>query len=82
MASNGSSDKEENVMTFGWKIVDENNDPLAEHSGTAFEKATPFCVEGYGLLSLAQFLHHGKIYTKTKIQCYIEMHIDNKGIVK
>eukprot|EP00957_Ditylum_brightwellii_P100472 7658409-Ditylum_brightwellii.AAC.1 len=61
MASDGSSDDEEIVMTFGWKIVDENEDPLAEHSGPAYGKATSFGMEGYGLLSLAWFLHHGKI---------------------
>eukprot|EP00957_Ditylum_brightwellii_P134923 10287226-Ditylum_brightwellii.AAC.1 len=82
MASDGSSDNEENAMTFGWKIVDENKDPLVDHSGPVFGKATSFYTEGYGLLSLAQFLHHGKIYTQTKIQCYIETHINNKGIVK
>ena len=82
MVSDGSSDDEENVMTFGWKIVDKNKDPLAEHSGPAFGKATSFRAEGYGILSLARFLHHGKIYTQTKIQCYIEIYIYNKGIVK
>eukprot|EP00957_Ditylum_brightwellii_P104297 7944808-Ditylum_brightwellii.AAC.1 len=56
MASDGSSDKEENVMTFGWKIVDENKDPLVEHLGLVFGKATSFCAEGYGLLSLNHFL--------------------------
>eukprot|EP00957_Ditylum_brightwellii_P191434 14575132-Ditylum_brightwellii.AAC.1 len=82
MASDGSSDKEENVMTFGWTIVDENKDPLVEHLRPTFGKAPSFCAEGYGLLSLAWFLHHGKTYTQTKIQCYIEILINNKGIVK
>eukprot|EP00957_Ditylum_brightwellii_P034068 2580703-Ditylum_brightwellii.AAC.1 len=45
MASDGSSDEEKNVMTFGWKIVDKAEDPLAEHSGPAFGKATSFCAE-------------------------------------
>ena len=67
MASNGSSDEEESVMTFGWKIVDENKSPLAEHFGPAFGKLTSFCAEGYGLLSLTQFLQHGEKYTQTNI---------------
>eukprot|EP00957_Ditylum_brightwellii_P177868 13548239-Ditylum_brightwellii.AAC.1 len=81
MVSDGSSDDEENIMTFGWKIVDENKDPLVEHSGPALGKATSFCAEGHGLLSLAQCLHHGKTYTQTKIQCYIEINIDNEAQV-
>eukprot|EP00957_Ditylum_brightwellii_P046611 3536496-Ditylum_brightwellii.AAC.1 len=45
MASNESSGKEENIMTFGWKIVDKNESPLVEHSGPAFGKATSFHAE-------------------------------------
>eukprot|EP00957_Ditylum_brightwellii_P082262 6255018-Ditylum_brightwellii.AAC.1 len=53
MASDGSSDSEENVMTFGWKIVDENKDLLVEHLGPAFGKATPFYVEEWDIIAQA-----------------------------
>ena len=69
-------------MSFGWKIVLSSDEPLAEHSGLAFGHATSFWSEGYGLLSVARFLHHGSIYTQTTIQCKVDIHIDNKGIVK
>ena len=79
MASNGSSDKEENVITFGWKIVDENESPLAEHPSPAFGKATSFHVESHGLLSLAQFLHHGEKIHKQRfngtLKCILTMKI-------
>eukprot|EP00957_Ditylum_brightwellii_P206442 15348429-Ditylum_brightwellii.AAC.1 len=57
-------------------------EPLAEHSGPAFGHATSFWSEGHGLLSVARFLHHGSVYTQTTIQCKVNVHIDNKGIVK
>ena len=82
IASDGSSSEDDNIMSFGWKIVTSSDKHLAEHSGLAFGHTTSFWSEGYGLLSVARFLHHGSIYTQTTIQCKVGMHIDNKGIVK
>eukprot|EP00957_Ditylum_brightwellii_P091043 6931407-Ditylum_brightwellii.AAC.1 len=65
-------------MSFGWKIVSVSDKPLAEHSGPAFEHATSFRSEGYGLLSIARFLHHGPVYAQTTLQCKVDIHIDNK----
>eukprot|EP00957_Ditylum_brightwellii_P089893 6846186-Ditylum_brightwellii.AAC.1 len=48
-------------MSFGWKIVSALDKSLAEHSGLAFGHATSFQSEGYGLLSVARFLHHGSM---------------------
>eukprot|EP00957_Ditylum_brightwellii_P012839 970217-Ditylum_brightwellii.AAC.1 len=59
-----------------------SDEPLAEHSGLAFGHDTSFWSEGYGLLSVARFLHHGLVYTQTTMQCKVDVHIDNKGIVK
>eukprot|EP00957_Ditylum_brightwellii_P114085 8698227-Ditylum_brightwellii.AAC.1 len=67
-------------MSFRWKIVTPSEEPLAEHSGLAFGQATSFWSEGYGLLLVARFLHHGSIYTQTTMHCTVDMHIDNKGI--
>ena len=69
-------------MSFAWKIVTQDEEPLAEHSGPAFGHATLFRSEGYGLLSVSRFLHHGSIYTNTDIRCNINIRIDNIGIVK
>eukprot|EP00957_Ditylum_brightwellii_P091669 6980244-Ditylum_brightwellii.AAC.1 len=51
IASNGSSSEDDNIISFGWKIVSASDKPLAEHFGLAFGHATPFWSEGYGLLS-------------------------------
>eukprot|EP00957_Ditylum_brightwellii_P026610 2012427-Ditylum_brightwellii.AAC.1 len=69
-------------MSFGWKIVSALEEPLAEHSGLAFGHATSFQYEGYRLLSVARFLHRGSVYTQTTIQCKVDIHINNKGIVE
>eukprot|EP00957_Ditylum_brightwellii_P011452 865537-Ditylum_brightwellii.AAC.1 len=65
-------------MSFGWKIVSVLDKPLAEHSGPVFGHATSFQSEGYGLLSVAIFLHHGYVYAQTTMQCKVDIHIDNK----
>eukprot|EP00957_Ditylum_brightwellii_P162260 12354856-Ditylum_brightwellii.AAC.1 len=82
IASDGSSSGDDNITSFGWKIVTLSDEPLAEHSGLAFGQATSFWSEGFGLLSVARVLHHRSIYTQTTIQCKVDMRIDNKGIVK
>eukprot|EP00957_Ditylum_brightwellii_P087172 6634794-Ditylum_brightwellii.AAC.1 len=69
-------------MSFGWKIVSASEETLAEHFGLAFGHTMSFQSEGYGLLSIARFLHHGSVYTQTTIQCKVDINIDNKGIVK
>eukprot|EP00957_Ditylum_brightwellii_P135146 10303676-Ditylum_brightwellii.AAC.1 len=66
MASDGSSGDKENVMTVGWEIVDKNKDPLVEHLGLAFGKASSFRAKGYGLSFLAWFLRHGKAIHKQR----------------
>eukprot|EP00957_Ditylum_brightwellii_P093680 7133120-Ditylum_brightwellii.AAC.1 len=66
-------------MSIGWKIVSALEEPLAEHSDLAFGHARSFWSEGYGLLSVARFLHHRSVYTQTTIQCKVDIHIDNKA---
>eukprot|EP00957_Ditylum_brightwellii_P176900 13474943-Ditylum_brightwellii.AAC.1 len=50
ISSNSSFIKEEYLMTFGWIIVNNDKENLAEHAGPAFGQATSFGVEGYGIL--------------------------------
>eukprot|EP00957_Ditylum_brightwellii_P153248 11663703-Ditylum_brightwellii.AAC.1 len=45
IASNSSSIEEENIMTFGWIIVNSNKEILEEHAGPALGQATSFRVE-------------------------------------
>eukprot|EP00957_Ditylum_brightwellii_P036907 2794704-Ditylum_brightwellii.AAC.1 len=82
IASDKSFVDKENVMKFGWRIVNKGEDILAEHAGPAFGQATSFCVESCGLLSVARCLHHISQYTNQAVQCEINIYIDNKGIVK
>eukprot|EP00957_Ditylum_brightwellii_P162362 12362992-Ditylum_brightwellii.AAC.1 len=69
-------------MTFGWIRVNNSEEICAEHVGPAFDQATFFRAEGYGLLSVARFSHHISKYTNQAIRCNINTYIDNKGIVK
>eukprot|EP00957_Ditylum_brightwellii_P211763 15366575-Ditylum_brightwellii.AAC.1 len=46
MASDGSSVEEESKKTFGWIIVNNDEEILAEHAGPAFGQATLFRAEG------------------------------------
>eukprot|EP00957_Ditylum_brightwellii_P064705 4910964-Ditylum_brightwellii.AAC.1 len=81
IARDGSSSEEDNLMTFGWRIVNSEEDILAEHAGPAFVQATSFCAEGYGLLSVAWFLYLISQYTTQDVWCKIDIYIDNKGMV-
>eukprot|EP00957_Ditylum_brightwellii_P177977 13556467-Ditylum_brightwellii.AAC.1 len=45
IASDGSSVEEENIMTFGWIIVNNDKEIFVEHAGPAFGQATSFRVE-------------------------------------
>eukprot|EP00957_Ditylum_brightwellii_P124380 9480086-Ditylum_brightwellii.AAC.1 len=65
-------------MSFRLKIVSASDKPLAGHTGPAFGHATSFESEGYGILSVARFLHHESVYTQTTIQCKVDINIDNK----
>eukprot|EP00957_Ditylum_brightwellii_P108230 8257542-Ditylum_brightwellii.AAC.1 len=47
IASDRSTVDKENIMTFGWQIVTNEEDTLAEHLGPAFGQATFFCAEGF-----------------------------------
>eukprot|EP00957_Ditylum_brightwellii_P088886 6768372-Ditylum_brightwellii.AAC.1 len=47
IASDGSASKDDNIMTFSWKMVTCSEEPPAEHSGLAFGQATLFQSEGY-----------------------------------
>eukprot|EP00957_Ditylum_brightwellii_P210113 15364588-Ditylum_brightwellii.AAC.1 len=82
IASNGSSVEEENIMIFGWIIVNKDKEMIAEHVGPVFGQATSFGTEGYGLLSVARFIHYISQYMNQAVCCDINMYIDNKGIVK
>eukprot|EP00957_Ditylum_brightwellii_P065333 4955442-Ditylum_brightwellii.AAC.1 len=82
ISSNSSFIKEENVMTFGWIIINNDKEILAEHAGPAFGQVTSFRVEGYGILSASQFLYHISKYTNQTIKCDMNIYIDDEGIVK
>eukprot|EP00957_Ditylum_brightwellii_P188821 14372923-Ditylum_brightwellii.AAC.1 len=69
-------------MAFGWIIVNNNKEILAEHAGPAFGQATSFGTEGYGILSASRFLYHISKYMNQIIKCDIDIYIDNEGIVK
>eukprot|EP00957_Ditylum_brightwellii_P006749 512211-Ditylum_brightwellii.AAC.1 len=69
-------------MTFGWIIVNNNEEILAEHAGSVISQATSFRAKGYGLLSVARFPFHISKYTNQKIRCDINMYIDNEEVVK
>eukprot|EP00957_Ditylum_brightwellii_P010800 818895-Ditylum_brightwellii.AAC.1 len=45
IAGNGSSSKEDNIMTFGWRIININKIILTKHAGPVFGQATSFCAE-------------------------------------
>eukprot|EP00957_Ditylum_brightwellii_P028960 2187666-Ditylum_brightwellii.AAC.1 len=68
-------------MSFDWILANTDEEILAKHTGPAYGKATPFQVEGCGLLSIACFLHHVLIYTMQPIQCKLDFYIDNEGVV-
>eukprot|EP00957_Ditylum_brightwellii_P069538 5280972-Ditylum_brightwellii.AAC.1 len=47
IASDRSASKDDNIMTFAWKMVIPSEEPLAEHFVPAFGQATLFQSEGY-----------------------------------
>eukprot|EP00957_Ditylum_brightwellii_P098273 7487942-Ditylum_brightwellii.AAC.1 len=45
IASDELPSKEDNIMTFGWIMVNTEKDILAEHACPAFGQTSSFCVE-------------------------------------
>ena len=58
IVNNGSSIEEENIMTFGWIIVNNDKEILAQHAGPTFGQITSFRAEGYGILPASRSLYH------------------------
>jgi hypothetical protein len=55
----------ESEITFGWVFGTTEGTILASHSGIGSGAATSHRAEAWGMLSVAIFLHHLCIYTRT-----------------
>eukprot|EP00957_Ditylum_brightwellii_P195531 14898790-Ditylum_brightwellii.AAC.1 len=45
IANNGLSSEEDNILTFGWRMINTEEDILVEHAGPAFGQTTSFRAE-------------------------------------
>eukprot|EP00957_Ditylum_brightwellii_P176612 13451035-Ditylum_brightwellii.AAC.1 len=75
IASDGSSSEDDDVMTFGWKIILEGTTLLVHHTGPAFGHAISFRAEGYNFLSVPDF------YTMFKLALISLSHVRSMSIL-
>eukprot|EP00957_Ditylum_brightwellii_P174236 13265366-Ditylum_brightwellii.AAC.1 len=65
-------------MLFGWKISTVEEEPIAEHAGPAFCKASSFRAKGYGVLSALSFFRRSMEHMATTTKLKGQLYLDNK----